>query len=165
MSLSLSDNVEVGVDVVRVKGLSSSSGREGSDLREPNKLGGLTAFCRTFAFVFGINRSRLVLELTDLSELSEVVGLGAPLSIPPSVEGELDSGLEKPKGAVRRFFCNMVGDFAGWWSSMGVNGDRVGRRMLKLFLRRRSDMVLSYICSEVPPEAQAKEGRPVMNGR
>ena len=83
----------------------------------------------------------LVLELIDLSELSDAVGLGAPLSIPPSVVGEPDSGLEKPKGAVRRFFCNIVGDFAGGGSSMGVNGDRGGWEMLKLFLRRRSDMM------------------------
>lgn len=54
---------------------------------------------------------------------------------------EPDSGLEgKPKGAVRRFFSNIVGDFSDDGSLMEVSGDNGGWKMLKLFLRRLSDM-------------------------
>ena len=83
----------------------------------------------------------LAFELTLLSELREVVGLGAPVSIMPSVVGDPESGLEKPKGAVRRFFSNIVDDFSGEGSSMGVNGERGGRKMLKLFRRCLSGMI------------------------
>lgn len=97
----------------------------------------------------------LVLELTLLRELTEVVGEGAPVSIAPSVVGEPDSGLEKPKGAVRRFFWSIVGSFAEEGSSIGVNGDNGGWKMLRLFLRRRSDMTTLYWL-----QPQAKVGCP-----
>ena len=110
MSLGLSEYVEVGVEVVRVRALSSSSCSECRDLREPNRLVGLPALCRLFGLVLDNSRSMLAFELTLLSELSEVVGLGASISVVPSLGGVAESGLEeKPKGAVRRFFCNMVG--------------------------------------------------------
>ena len=102
---------------------------------------GLPALCKLLGFVFANKRSMLAFELTLLRELRELVGLGASISFVPSLAGDADNGLEEnPKGAVRRFFCNMLGAVSEDGSSIGVNGDKGARNMLKLFLRRLSDM-------------------------
>ena len=139
MSFPLAEYTEVGVELVRVRVLSSSSCKECSDLKEPKRLLGRPAFCKLLGRALGISRSMLALELILLIG---VVGLDGPsTSLPPSVVGEPERGLEENKGAMRRFFCSIVGALPeGSGSSMGVKGDRGGRKMLRLFRRRLSDI-------------------------
>ena len=127
----------VGVEVDRVSVLSSSSWRECSDLKDPKRLDGLAVFCKLRGLDLGINRSMLALEFNLFRE----VGLDSAASPLPSF-GEPDKGLEeKVNGVFRCFFGIVTGGALSGGSSIGVRAEMGGRKMLKLFLRRFSDMM------------------------
>lgn len=80
--------LEVGVEFVRVRVLSSSSRCDRR--KDPKRLEGLLGFCRLLGLDFGSSLSILALELSRLVE----VGLGSGASPEPSM-GEPDKGLEE----------------------------------------------------------------------
>lgn len=94
-------------------------------------LPGRPVFCKLRGLVFVINRSMLLLE-SFLFIGADVVGLEEGML---AVVGELE-GLEVEKVTGRFFFLSRPPDDAlSGGSSMGVNGDSSGLKMLRLFLR------------------------------
>ena len=69
------------------------------------------------------------------------VGLDSATSLAPSI-GDPDRGLEENgKAPFLCFFCSILGGALSGGSSMGVRAEMGGRNMLKLFLRRLSDII------------------------
>lgn len=99
------ERMDVGVDVVRVRLLSSSSASECRERNEPKRLEGRELFCRLLGLGFGINLSMLLFELTLSTAMEEGLGGG----IWEASVGELDSGLDEKNVAGRRFFVSILG--------------------------------------------------------
>ena len=123
----------VGVDCVRVR-LSSSSLTECRDRKEPKILEGRPDLCKLCGRDLGEKRrSMLLLELFRSRLEFELVEVGL----------EEGSGVKKDAG--RRFLSVADVGTGGSLSSIGVRAFMGGRNMLKLFRRRRSDIVLCLV--------------------